>query len=43
MKLTYKMKKTTLPLKNRINNVNILYTGSYKIITVYYGQYVKNF
>ena len=41
MKLTYiiKMHKNTLPIKNGINNVNILYTGSYKRIPIYYGLY----
>ena len=30
--------KDTLPVKNCINSINILYTGSYKIISIYCGQ-----
>ena len=37
MKLTYviQMYKTTSPIKNGINRINILYTSSYKSIPIY--------
>ena len=37
------MYKTSLSIKNGINSINILYTGSYKSIPIYYGDQVKNF
>ena len=37
------VKKTTFPIKNGINNTNILYTSSYKRIPIYNCQQVKNF
>ena len=37
------MCNTILPVKNGINSINILHTGYYKRILIYYCQYMKNF
>ena len=40
--MSFRWTKTTFPIINGINNINILYTGSHKRIPKYYGQWVKN-
>ena len=45
MKLTHVVSryKTTLPIKNSISLINILYADSFKSIPVYYDQLEKKF
>ena len=44
MEFTYviQMYKRMVPIRNGINSINILYKGFFKIIPIYYGEWVKN-